>query len=157
FLGNVWGMDENAARAAGNAADGVVFPLRTGVTWNDDAPGATALREISKQSDSTGTAYRPVHYLAGVCTALYLKEAIDWAAQHGGVSGSNIKQGFYQKKDWVPAGMDGVCTPSTWTESDHRATLTVNLYRMKVSITTDAPLNDLIRSKAIAIEKVASI
>ena len=30
FLGNVWGMDENAAKAAGIAADGVVFPLRTG-------------------------------------------------------------------------------------------------------------------------------
>src|SRR4030081_1662277 len=31
FLGNVWGMDANAAKAAGAAADGVVFPLRTAV------------------------------------------------------------------------------------------------------------------------------
>jgi branched-chain amino acid transport system substrate-binding protein len=156
FLGNVWGMDENAAKAAGDAADGVVFPLRTAVTWSGDAPGMATLREISRLSDPSGTAYRAVHYVAGVCTALYLKEAMDWAARNGGVNGPNIKKGFYQKKDWVPAGTEGVCMPSTWTETDHRSTLTVNLYRMKVSIKTDAPLNDLIRTRAISIEKVTS-
>ena len=157
FLGNVWGMDENAAKAAGNAADGVVFPLRTAATWSSDASGMAALREISKISDPSGMAYRPVHYVAGVCTALYLKEAMDWAARNGGVTGPNVKKGFYQKKDWVPAGMDGVCVPSTWTETDHRSTLTVNLYRMKVSVVTDAPLNDLIRGRTISLEKVTSI
>src|SRR5262249_42561393 len=39
FLGNVWGMDENAAKAAGEAADGVVFPLRTRVIWGADVSG----------------------------------------------------------------------------------------------------------------------
>ena len=75
FLGNVWGMDENAAKAAGDAADGVVFPLRTAVAWGGNAPGMKTVMEISKMSDPTGTAYRPVHYIAGVCTALYMKEA----------------------------------------------------------------------------------
>lgn len=157
FLGNVWGMDENAAKAAGSAADGVVFPLRTAVTWGEDAPGMATLREISKLSDPTGTAYRPVHYVAGVCTALYLKEAMDWAARNGGVTGPNVKKGFYQKAAWVPAGMEGVCLPSTWTETDHRSTLMVNLYRMKVSGATEAPLNELIKSRAIALERVTSI
>jgi len=157
FLGNVWGMDENAAKAAGSAADGVVFPLRTAASWNGDAPGMATLREISRLSDVSGTTYRPVHYVAGVCTALYLKEAMDWAARNGGVTGPNVKKGFYQKKDWVPAGMEGVCVPSTWTETDHRSTLTVNLYRMRVAGATDAPLNDLIESRTIALEKVTSI
>ena len=157
FLGNVWGMDENAARAAGDAADGVVFPLRTAITWSGEAPGKSTLHEISRVSDPTGNTYRSVHYVAAVCSTLYLKEAIDWAAHNGGVNGPNIKKGFYQKKDWVPAGMDGVCVPSTWTEADHRSTLTVNLYRMKVTGPTDAPLNDLIRNRTIAIEKVTSI
>ena len=52
--------------------------------------------------------------------------------------------------------MEGVCVPSTWTETDHRSTLTVNLYRMKVSGATDAPLPALIKSGAIALEKVTS-
>ena len=38
FLGNIWGMDENAMKAAGTAANGVMFPLRTAVSWGRDAP-----------------------------------------------------------------------------------------------------------------------
>jgi len=157
FLGNVWGMDENAAKAAGEAADGVVFPLRTAVIWGGDAPGMKTLMEVSKISDAAGTAYRPVHYVAAVCAAMYLKEAMDWAGKNGGVTGPNVKKGFYQKKDWVPAGMEGVCNPSTWSETDHRSTLTVSLYRTKVSGATDAPLGDLIKNGTIRLEKVTTI
>ena len=120
FLSNVWGMDENAAKTAGDAADGVIFPLRTAVGWGGNAPGMKTVMEISKMSDPTGKVYRPVHYIAGVCSALYLKEALDWAAKNGGATGENVAKGFYQKADWVPAGMEGVCNPSTWTEKDHR-------------------------------------
>ena len=72
-----------------------------------------------------------MHYIAGVCTALYMKEAVEWAAKNGGATGENVAKGFYQKKDWVPAGMEGVCNPSTWTEKDHRGTLKVDLYRIE--------------------------
>ncbi len=106
FLGNVWGMDENAAKAAGDAADGVVFPLRTAATWASDAPGMATVREISKLSDPAGTAYRPVHYLAGVCTALYLKEAMDWAARNGGVTGPEHQEGVLPEEG-LGAGRHG--------------------------------------------------
>ena len=92
FLGNVWGMDENAAKTAGDAADGVIFPLRTAVAWGGSAPGMKTLMEISKMSDPTGKVYRPVHYIAAVCSALYLKEALDWAAKNGGATGENVAQ-----------------------------------------------------------------
>ncbi len=130
FMGNVWGMDENAAKAAGAAADGVVFPLRTAVAWGGNAPGMKTVQEISKMSDAAGTAYRPVHYVAGVCTALYMKEAVEWAAKNGGATGEKVKNGFYQKKDWVPAGMDGVFNPYTGPTRitvDHE----VDIYRMR--------------------------
>ena len=123
FLSNVWGMDENAAKTAGDAADGVIFPLRTAVGWGGNAPGMKTVMEISKMSDPSGKVYRPVHYIAGVCTALYMKEALDWAAKNGGATGENVAKGFYQKANWVPAGMEGVCNPSTWTEKDHRRTI----------------------------------
>ena len=51
FLSNVWGMDENAAKTAGDAADGVIFPLRTAVAWGGNAPGMKTVMEISKMSD----------------------------------------------------------------------------------------------------------
>jgi branched-chain amino acid transport system substrate-binding protein len=146
FLGNVWGMDENAAKAAGAAAEGVVFPVRTSTIWGGNAPGMKMLVDISKISDPAGAAYRPVHYLAGVCSTLYLVEVITWAAKNGGVSGANVKNGFYQKKDWVPAGMEGVCTPSTWTPTDHRSTMHVDLYRVAST-----------KSAAASLEKVTSI
>ena len=156
FLGNVWGMDENAAKAAGEAADGVVFPVRTGIVWNGEAPGMATLKQISAISGDANT-YRPVHYLAGVCSAMYMVEAMEWAAKNGGVNGPNVQKGMYQKKDWVPAGMEGVCLPSTWTAEDHRGLMDVNLYRMKVSGATDAPVADLVKNGVIKIEKVKTV
>ena len=157
FMGNVWGMDENAAKAAGDAANGVVFPLRTAVAWGINAPGMKTVMEISKMSDPSGTVYRPVHYVAAVCTALYMTEAVEWAAKNGGATGPNVVKGFYHKKDWVPADMDGVCNPATWTETDHRPTTRVEIYRMKVAGATDAPLNDLVKNGTIKLEKVKTI
>jgi len=157
FMSNVWGMDENAAKAAGDAADGVIFPLRTAVGWNGSAPGLKTVQEISKMSDPTGKVYRPVHYVAAVCAAMYTKEALEWAAKNGGASGDNVVTGFYQKKDWVPAGLEGVCNPSTWTDKDHRGTMTVNLYRSRVSGPTDGDLNDLMAKGIIKIEKVKTV
>src|ERR1700752_4110720 len=157
FLGNVWGMDENAAKAAGDAANGVIFPLRTAVAWGVDAPGMKTVMEISKISDPSGTTYRPVHYVAAVCTALYMREAVEWAAKNGGATGPNVVKGFYHKKDWIPAGMEGVCNPATWTETDHRPTTRVEIYRMKVAGATDAPLNDLVKNGTIKLGKVKTI
>jgi branched-chain amino acid transport system substrate-binding protein len=157
FLGNVWGMDENAAKAAGKAADGVVFPMRTPVAFTDEAPGMKTVREISKVSDAAGTVYRPVHYISGICSAYYMKEAMEWAAKNGGITGPNIKKGMYQKKDWVPAGLEGVCFPSTWTEDDHRGTTTVALTRARVAGPTEAPVADLVKSGAIKLEKVETV
>lgn len=157
FLGNVWGMDENAMKAAGVAANGVVFPVRTATTWAGDAPGLATVKAISKMSDPSGETYRPVHYLTAVCTALYMKEAMEWADKHGGVTGVNIRDGMYQKKDWVPKGMEGVCVPSTWSATDHRPTTTVELYRAVVTGPTDASVAELIKAGTIKLEKVATV
>ena len=156
FMGNVWGMDENAAKASGDAANGMVFPVRTGIVWNGSAPGMATLTEISKLSGSADT-YRPVHYIAGVCSAMYMVEAMGWASANGGVTGPNVQKGMYQKKDWVPAGMDGVCLPSTWTAEDHRGLMSVNIYRMNVTAATDGDVADLVKKGTIKIDKVKTI
>jgi branched-chain amino acid transport system substrate-binding protein len=157
FLGNVWGMDENAAKAAGTAANGVAFPLRTGAVWGDDVPGMATVKAIAKQSDPSGANYRPIHYLAGVCTAFYMSEAIATAAQKGEVTGSAITQAFYVKKDWVPKGLEGVCRPSTWTAEDHRPTTEVEVYQVAVNGPTDAPVGELVQKGVIKLQKAAII
>ncbi len=157
FMGNVWGMDENAAKAAGEAANGIVFPVRTGAITGDAAPGMALMGEVSKVSDAAGKVYRPAHYYAGICSVLFMKEAMDWAGKNGGITGPNVRKGFYAKPNWVPVGSEGVCPASTWTDQDHRGTLAVNIYRAKVTGATDAPLDDLIKSGAIKLEKVKTV
>ncbi|CAA9211157.1 MAG: ABC transporter, substrate-binding protein (cluster 4, leucine/isoleucine/valine/benzoate) [uncultured Acetobacteraceae bacterium] len=133
FLGNVWGMDENAMKAAGPAANGVVFPVRTSAVWGQEAPGMAAIQQISRVSDPSGNAYRPVHYLSGACAAMLMVEAMETAAQGGGqITGERIRDGFYARKDWVPKGFEGVCAPSNFTAEDHRGTMRVPLYRARV-------------------------
>jgi len=159
FLGNVWGMDENAMKAAGDAANGVVFPVRTGVVWGQDAPGMSTVREISRTSDPSGNAYRPVHYLAGVCAAMLMVEAMETAAENGGqVTGERIRDGFYARQNWVPRGFEGVCVPSTFTAEDHRGTLRVALYRARVSgNTSQGSVSELMQNGTMKLEPVTTI
>ena len=128
FMTNIYGWDETAAKRAGDAGNGMVWVVTT-ATWNDKVPGMETLRQISKTGDSTGEAYRPVAYIRGVCTALLMRDAIAAAAKDGAVTGTRIKDAFETMKEHVPAGLEGVCLPSTYTPTDHRGTTTVMLYR----------------------------
>ena len=159
FLGNVWGMDENAMRAAGPAANGVVFPVRTGAVWGGNAPGMANVQAISRVSDPTGNAYRPVHYLAGICGAMLMVEAMETAAANGGqINGERIRNGFYARRDWVPNGFAGVCEPSNFTAEDHRGTLRVALYRSVVTgDTSGGQVADLMRAGTMRLEPVTTI
>jgi branched-chain amino acid transport system substrate-binding protein len=159
FLGNVWGMDENAMKAAGAAANGVVFPVRTANVWGGTAPGMESVRAISRTSDTAGTAYRPVHYLAGVCSAMLMVEAMETAAANGGqVTGERIRDGFYARQDWVPNGFAGVCNPSNFTATDHRGTLRVALYRSVVSgSTTEGTVDQLMANGTMKIEPITTV
>ena len=156
FMANIWGYDETVMKGAGEAADGVVWVMGA-AKWGDEVPGMYTVREISKMSDPSGRTYRPVHYMRGICSIFYLKEAMEWADKNGGLSGPNIKKAMYQKTDWVPTGLEGVCSPATWTAEDHRGVTRVLIYRGHVSGPTDADVPTLIETGTIALEHVQSI
>lgn len=128
FLTNIYGWDEASARIAGDAGNGLVWVVSAAL-WGDDVPGMKTVEAISKQSDPDGTKRRSVHYIRGVCSAYFMRDAIAAAEAQGTVDGTNIKKGFEAMRDHVPAGMEGVCLPSTWTPVDHRGTTTVMLYQ----------------------------
>ena len=159
FLGNVWGMDENAMKAAGTAANGVVFPVRTEAVWGGTGPGMDTIRAISRTSDPSGNAYRPVHYLAGACAAMLMVEAMETAAANAGqVNGERIRDGFYARQNWVPNGFQGVCTPSTFTATDHRGTMRVALYRAQVTgNTAQGSVQELVAAGTMSLQRVATI
>ncbi len=157
FMTNVWGIDEPVIKAAGKAADGTVFAVRTGIVWGGDALGMKTLRSISRESGNEET-YRSVHYLAGICSVFYMKEAMDIALNKGMLTGENIKNAMYIKKDWVPKGLEGVCLPSSWTSEDHRGLMTVPIYRVKVNgITAGKELKTLMENNVIQLLKEKEI
>lgn len=128
YLANVWGWDENAINAAKEAGDGVAVPLGS-PSWDDNAKGMETVRAISKMSDPSGKTYRNLHYMRGVCAVYFMKDAMVAADKmNGGITGSNIKKGMEQMTGHVPAGLEGVCKPSTWTDEDHRGTTEVSVY-----------------------------
>ncbi len=53
---------------------------------------------------------------------------MEWARADGGSGGESSEAGMYARTDWVPAGLEGVCMPATWTAEDHRGSNTVNIY-----------------------------
>ncbi len=149
FLANIWGTDEGSLKTAGDAADKLVWVVGA-ATWADDVPGMKLVREISKVSDASGTEARPAHYIRAICSVYYMKEAMEAAdTMAGGITGPNIKKAMESgKKDWVPAGLEGVCLPSHWTNEDHRGTGMVKIYQastkggaisMKQVYTADIP------------------
>ena len=128
FMANVWGWDENSIKAAKESGDGVIVPLGA-PSWDSDAPGMKTIHAISKMSDPTGKTYRNLHYMRGVCSVFYMKDAMAAADKmDGGITGPNIKKAMEQFKDHVPAGLEGVCKPSTWTSEDHRGTTQISVY-----------------------------
>lgn len=128
MMTNIWGADKNFFAAAGSGLKNYIFPTMTPF-WGDNVPGMKLVREISKMSDPSGKKERVHHYIRGVCSVYYMKEAMEWAKENGGITGENIKKGMYAHKNWVPKGLEGVCLPATWTPEDHRGINKVNIYK----------------------------
>lgn len=128
FLSNIWGWDENAMKATGSDGNGLVWVVGAS-TWYDDTPGMKTIKEISKMSDPSGEEARPLHYMRGVCTAMFMRDAMLSADQAGDITGPSLKAAMEKMVDHVPAGLEGVCTPHTWTDQDHRGTMNVMVYR----------------------------
>ena len=128
FLTNIYGWDEGAAAQAGSAGNGMVWVVSV-APWDSDVAGMKTVREISKISDPSGEATRPVHYIRGICSAYLMRGAMLAADKAGGITGPRIKKALEEMRDYVPAGLEGVCLPTTFTPEDHRGTTTVLLYR----------------------------
>ena len=109
-------------------------------------------------SDPELKQYRPLPYALGTCGVAFMAEAMMWADKNGGINGENIKKGMYQKKDWVPLGLEGVCGPATWTPEDHRGVNKVMLYRTSVTGPTESgEVGDLVKSGVIGLKKIATV
>ncbi len=126
FMANIWGGDYQTIEAA--QAEDYVF-VSASPFWGADVPGMELARKIYENGDADKERRPTHHYLRGICSVYYMKEAMEWAKANGGIEGANIKQGMYARQDWVPEGLEGICLPSTWKPDDHRGTTTVTVNR----------------------------
>jgi branched-chain amino acid transport system substrate-binding protein len=157
FMANIWGMDEAGMKATGKAVDGLVWVVSQN-PWGADVPGMKTFREISKQSDPAGAAYRPLPYVRGACQVLYLGEAMRMADKAGKLNGEGIKAALEGMKDFVPFGTDGMCPAVTWTSQDHRSVDTVGLMRARITGETEqGDYTELMAKGVMKLEKVADI
>lgn len=122
YMGNPWAGDYLTIQAS--EAKNLVFPSSTPF-YGADVPGMELVKKIVDNGQGMGDQKPTHHYIRGVCTAYYMKEAMEMAKADGGLTGENIRNAFYKKNDWVPAGLEGVCQPSTWGAEDHRGVMTV--------------------------------
>lgn len=123
FLTNVWGFDETSVDPAGSAGDGIVFPVGAAI-WTDDEPGMETIREIAG-----GDERRALHYMRGVCSVMFMRDAMQRAAADGEITGPAIKAELESMEGHVPDGLEGVCLPHTWTPDNHRGTTKVMVYQ----------------------------
>ncbi len=125
YMGNPWAGDYLTVEAAQSE---IIFPSSSAF-FGQDVPGMKLVRDIIANGDGMGKLTVTHHYIRGICSAFYMKEAMDWAKANGGLSGENVRNGMYARKDWVPKGLEGVCLPSTWTSDDHRGLMRVAINR----------------------------
>ncbi|MEQ1650325.1 MAG: ABC transporter substrate-binding protein, partial [Hyphomicrobiaceae bacterium] len=157
FMANIWGMDESGMKAAGAAANDLVWVLAQS-PWGSKVPGMKVFNEISKMSDPTGKAYRPLPYALGACHVLVMAEAMKIADKAGKLNGPGIKDALENMKDFVPYGTTGMCAAATWTKTDHRSVDQVNVARAKVGGATETgDVSELIEKGVLKIEQIATI
>lgn len=128
FISNVWGWDENAMKATGSVGNGLAWVVGA-ATWNDDVSGMKTVHAVSKMSDPEGKKAQAIHYVRGVCTVFFMRDAMLAADKAGDITGPSLKAAMEGMENHVPTGLEGVCAPHTWTAEDHRGSMNVMVYR----------------------------
>ncbi len=121
FFIDIWGIDENLVKLAGDAANGHIGNLGS-VTYDDEGEGVTLIRTL------TGGEHQMSHFLRGFASMLVMAEGMKLAAAKGELTGPNIKAALETLRDFDPMGLT---PPISYFPDDHRPTMSVFIYRVE--------------------------
>ncbi len=121
FLTNIWGVDENIFKLAGDAAEGV-YTLQTAAVYGADVPGMQVIRRITKDEPQM------THYTRGFASMLVMAEGVRRAAEKGAVDGPALKAALETLRDFDPMGLT---PPISYFPDDHRPFMSVMIYRVE--------------------------
>jgi branched-chain amino acid transport system substrate-binding protein len=114
FFSNIWGIDENTIKLAGDAAEGALA-MTGAVAYGADVPGMKAIKEITKGEPQAS------HYIRGWMSMLTMAEGLKRADKAGQLNGPGLKAALETMKDFETGGLTA---PITYTDKDHRPHMT---------------------------------
>ncbi len=124
---NVWGMDENLPRLAGEAAEGALAALPCAF-FGQDVPLMDKVVEYAKKyNPGIPVDKRLIRTVQGWCNVIVATEAMKRADKAGDLTGPGIlHKGFETMKDFE-IGLGAA--PVSYTATDHRPAGKVNVYK----------------------------
>ncbi|EPR31481.1 ABC transporter substrate binding protein precursor [Alkalidesulfovibrio alkalitolerans DSM 16529] len=121
FLTNIWGVDENIFKLAGDAAEGV-YTLQASAVYGADVPGMKIIEQATKGEPQM------THYIRGFASMLVMAEGARVAAAKGSVTGPTLKDALETLRDYDPMGL---VPPVSFFPDDHRPSMSVMIYRIE--------------------------
>jgi len=121
FFSNIWGLDENLIKLAGEAAEGAIG-LQASAGYDDAGPGCELIRKLTKGE------HQMTHYLRGFASMLVMAEAMKRAAAKGPLTGESIKNAVETLKDYDPMGLT---PPLSFSAADHRPNMAAVLFKVQ--------------------------
>jgi branched-chain amino acid transport system substrate-binding protein len=126
---NNWGFDENLARLAGQAAEGVMG-ASVCAFYAEDAPMMDTVRQYGRKYNPGVPANRRlVRTVQAWASVLALREALKRADINGGLTGENILKRGFETFNGYDIGLGG--PPLTYTPVDHRIAGIVPIYEIR--------------------------
>jgi len=124
FFVNIWGMDETTPKLAGGAEEGSLL-MAGSVFYGDDVKGMPMIKELSKGQPVVNS------YIRGAISMMLLEEALKRAdsATKGKITSEAVKTALETLNEYDPMGL----TPGklTFTPTDHRGSMTTNIYQFE--------------------------
>ncbi|AGW14000.1 ABC transporter substrate-binding protein [Megalodesulfovibrio gigas] len=121
FFTNIWGIDEDLFKLAGDAAEGA-YTVQGASTGYDDTAGNKIILEL------TGGQIPMTHYYRGFASTYVMAEAIRRALEKGTLTGEAVKNETEALRDFDPLGLT---PPVSFFPDDHRPTMTSFIYKVE--------------------------
>lgn len=121
FFSNIWGIDENLIKLAGDAAEGAIG-LQASAGYSDAGPGLDLIRKL------TNNEHQMTHFIRGFASMLAMAEGMKRAAAKGPLTGESIKAAMETLRDFDPMGLT---PPLTFLPNDHRPNMAAVLFKVQ--------------------------
>jgi branched-chain amino acid transport system substrate-binding protein len=124
FVVNVWGVNENTLKLAGDAANDRVFGMAPFATFGENVPGMAPLVEQHKKSHPGDTHIVP--FVQGWTAMMVMWEGLKIADKKGQLNSAGLKAALETIKDFDTKGL--TAAPITFTPTDHRPNTKLYIY-----------------------------